>query len=166
MIRIGVLSDTHINRPLPRFAEQVQKVFADCSVILHAGDLTDLSILEVFHGKNVHVVHGNMCTLSTQQALPSEKLIHLEGYSIGLCHGAGSRHNIEERMSNLFPTADCIVYGHTHQPVCHTAGKTLFLNPGSFLGTGRYGAPGNYAILTIDADGLHGSLYQLDKTWS
>ncbi len=166
MIRIGILSDTHINRPLPGFAEQVQKVFADCSVILHAGDLTDLSILEAFRGKDFHAVHGNMCTLSTQQALPSEKVILLDGYTIGLCHGAGARHNIEERMWELFPSADCIVYGHTHQPVCHTKATTLFLNPGSFLGTGRYGAPGSYAILTIDAKGLHGSLHQLEKSWS
>ncbi|MBU0944646.1 MAG: metallophosphatase family protein [Proteobacteria bacterium] len=166
MIRIGVLSDTHINRPLPDFAAQVQKVFIDCSVILHAGDLTDLSILEVFAGKTVHAVHGNMCTLPTQQTLPSAKLIQLDGYSIGLCHGAGARHNIEERMWNLFPTADCIVYGHSHHPVCHLSGKTLFLNPGSFQGTGRHGAPGSYAILSIDNDGLHGSLHQLDEGWS
>lgn len=166
MIRIGVLSDTHISRPLPSFAKQVQQVFADCSVILHAGDLTDLSILEVFRGKDLHAVHGNMCSLATHQTLPAEKVIHLDGYTIGLCHGAGARHNIEERMWDLFPTVDCIVYGHSHVPVCHTLGTTLFLNPGTFLGTGRHGAPGTYAILTIDADGLHGSLHQLDKAWA
>ncbi len=166
MIRVGILSDTHINRPLPGFAKLVQKVFADCSVILHAGDLTDLSILEVFQGKELHAVHGNMCNLPTQQRLAEEKLIRLDGYTIGLCHGAGARHDIEERMWNLFPTADCIVYGHTHHPVCHRLAKTLFLNPGSFLGTGRYGAPGSYAILSIDAEGLHGSLHQLDETGS
>jgi predicted phosphodiesterase len=28
-------------------------------------------------------------------------------------------------------------------------GKTLFVNPGSFSGTGRYGASGTYAIITV-----------------
>ncbi len=166
MIRVGILSDTHLNSPLPRFAKLVAKAFADCSAILHAGDLIDLSILQAFQGKELHAVHGNMCNLPTRQTLPTEKLIQLDGYTIGLCHGAGARHNIEERMWNHFPTADCIVYGHTHHPVCHRLAKTLFLNPGSFLGTGRYGAPGSYAILCIDADGLHGSLHQLDETGS
>ena len=160
MTRIGILSDTHISRPSPWFIDQTRQAFQDCSIILHAGDLTDISILDVFHNKEIHAVHGNMCEIPTRQTLPTEKTIKIDGYSIGLCHGAGARHNIEERMWNLFPTTDCIVYGHTHIAVNHLLGKTLFINPGSFSGTGRYGAPGSYAILTIDGNGLQASLYQ------
>ncbi len=164
MIRVGILSDTHLNAPLPLFATQARKVFQDCSVILHAGDLSDISVLDVFQDHELHAVHGNMCSFATQQQLPTDKVIKLGGYSIGLCHGAGgSRHTIEERMWDLFPTADCIVYGHTHIPVCHTFAKTLFVNPGSFTGTGRYGSPGTYAILSIDSNGISGSLHQLEE---
>jgi predicted phosphodiesterase len=63
-------------------------------------------------------------------------------------------------MWDLFPTADCIVYGHTHIAINHRFGKTLFINPGSFQPTGRYGAPGSYAILSIDKNGLHATLHQ------
>ena len=164
MTRIGILSDTHISRPSPLFIDQTRQAFHDCSIILHAGDLTDISILDVFFNKDIHAVHGNMYELSACQSLPTEKIITIDGYSIGLCHGAGARHNIEERMWNLFPTADCIVYGHTHSAVNHLLGKTLFINPGSFSGTGRYGAPGSYAILTIDKNGLNASLYQFSET--
>ncbi len=160
MTRIGILSDTHIRQSEPWYAKQVKEAFQDCSVILHAGDLTDLSVLDIFQEKEVHAVHGNMCEMSSRQNLPTSKRITIEGHSIGLCHGAGARHNIEERMWNLFPTADCIVYGHTHIAVNHRFARTLFINPGSFQPTGRYGAPGSYAILTIDKNGLHATLHQ------
>jgi uncharacterized protein len=161
--RIGILSDTHLTSPSPWFVEQVQQAFADCSIILHAGDLTNISILNVFTDKEVHAVRGNMCEHPSCQTLPTDKVIEIDGYSIGLCHGAGARHNIEERMWNLFPTADCIVYGHTHIAVNHRLAKTLFINPGSFAATGRYGAPGSYAILTLNEDGLNASLYQFTE---
>jgi len=160
VIRIGILSDTHISSLSPWFVKQVQLAFTECSIILHAGDLTDISILTAFEGKEVHAVYGNMCETSSFHTLPHDKIIKIDGYSIGLCHGAGARHNIEERMWDLFPTADCIVYGHTHFAVNHQLAKTLFINPGSFATTGRYGAPGSYAILTIDEKGLHASLHQ------
>lgn len=160
MTRIGILSDTHITRPQPWYIQQVDAAFQDCSVILHAGDLTDFSILDIFANKTVHAVHGNMCELSARQNLPTSKLISIEGYSIGLCHGAGARHNIEDRMWDLFPTADCIVYGHTHIAANHRLAQTLFINPGSFQPTGRYGASGSYAILETDEKGLNAKLYE------
>ena len=164
MTRIGILSDTHINNPSPWFVEQSLSAFRDCSVILHAGDLTDISVLDVFKSKEIHAVHGNMCSASSFHDLPTNKLIKIDAFTIGLCHGAGARHNIEERMWHLFPTADCIVYGHTHIAVNHTFGKTLFINPGSFSTTGRHGAQGSYAILETTPDGLKSALYQLSTT--
>ncbi len=167
MIRIGILSDTHLYQDSDLFHEQITRAFDACSVIIHAGDLCDLAILKALGaGRNgtreVHAVHGNMCTHECQLALPASKLITLAGKTIGLCHGAsGPRHNIEERVWDMFPQADCIVYGHSHQAVCHQSGGVLFINPGSFLSTGPHGAPGSYAILTIDSQGMRGSLYQL-----
>ncbi len=160
MTQIGILSDTHINSPSPWFTDQVNLAFKDCPIILHAGDLTDISILDVFKDKEVHAVHGNMCEQSSVRTLPTSKVIEIEGYTIGLCHGAGARHNIEQRMWDLFPTVDCVVYGHTHFAANHQFGGTLFVNPGSFSRTGRYGAPGSYAILTITLDGLTATLHQ------
>ncbi len=151
MIRVGILSDTHLNNCPDFFRRQVETVFAQCSMILHAGDLADISVLEAFSGKEVHAVHGNMCNRESQQTLPGSKLITIGGYRIGLCHGAwGPRHTVEERVWAMFPQADCIVYGHTHHAVCHRVGGVLFINPGTFQSTGPHGAPGTYAILHID----------------
>jgi uncharacterized protein len=163
MPRIGILSDTHITTPQAWYIQQVEAAFQDCPIIFHAGDLTDISILNIFKGKEIHAVHGNMCEHSSRRNLPTSKLITVDGYKIGLCHGAGARHNIEERMWELFPTADCIVYGHTHIAVNHCFAKTLFINPGSFQPTSRYGASGSYAILNIDENGLHAKLFKFPQ---
>jgi len=169
MIRIGILSDTHLFNCPDSFRAEVQTAFTGCDIILHAGDLTDIAVLEAFSGKEVHAVHGNMCNMGTQQLLPQSRLITIGGHQIGLFHGAwGPRHTIEERARAMFPQADCIVYGHTHHAVCHWAGGVLFINPGSFQGTGRFGAAGTYAILEIDElvsgkNGLHAAIHELPQ---
>ncbi len=161
VLKIGILSDTHLSTSTAQFRKNCAAAFPGCDAIIHAGDLTDISLLTAFNGKDVYGVHGNMCNQSTRRVLPEEKIIILKGYSIGICHGTGPRHNIEERLFARFPHADCIVYGHTHIPVCHTTGDTLFINPGSFQGTGRYGAAGTYGLLHISKEGIKGSIHEL-----
>ncbi len=168
MIHVGILSDTHLNSCTDSFRRQVDTVFAECTIILHAGDLSDISVLNAFSGKEVHAVHGNMCNMGSQQLLPNSKLITVGGYRIGLCHGAWRpRHTIEQRVWAMFPEADCIVYGHSHKAVCHTTGGVLFINPGTFQSTGPHGAPGTYAILQIDEqaddrqNGLQATIYEV-----
>ncbi len=161
MISIGVLSDTHINCVNEEFMLHTQHAFSECDVIIHAGDLTDSSILSAFLGKEVHAVCGNSCNYLTQNALPEKKIIILEGYSFGVCHGTGNRLNIEDRMYTLFPECNCVIFGHTHIPVNHKVGNTLLLNPGSFSGTGRFGAAGTFGIIKIQEDGLEATIHNL-----
>ncbi|MDY0350393.1 MAG: YfcE family phosphodiesterase [Desulfobulbaceae bacterium] len=146
-IKAGILSDTHLSRPDERFTELAAKCFADCDVIIHAGDLTGTAVLEVFAGRPVYAVHGNMCDAGSHCLLPREMTFRLGDFTIGLTHGAHLGRDIESSLWGLFPDADCMVYGHTHHPVIHRLGGVLIINPGSFRGTGPYGAPGTYAIL-------------------
>ncbi len=145
-ITIGVLSDTHLWQPSDRFRALVAACFADVDLVLHAGDLTSLSVLGPFGDKEVHAVCGNMCDSSVAAALPRSRVIRVAGFSIALCHGdGGPARTVEARLRDRFAPVDCIVYGHTHTPVCHRRGPILFVNPGGFLGTGR--AAGTYAII-------------------
>jgi putative phosphoesterase len=161
MTQIGIISDTHLKSITESFRKKCAEAFSGCDAVIHAGDLTDISILSSFGGKEIYGVHGNMCNLATRQILPEARVIYLHGYSIGICHGAGPRHNIEERLLTLFPETDCIVYGHTHIPVCHRTGSTLFINPGSFQGNGRYDDSGTYGILLIEKNSIKGSIHQI-----
>jgi len=147
MIRAGVLSDTHLSQPDSLFTRQIAACFADCDVIIHAGDLTALPVLTAFHGKTVYAVSGNMCDSEVRNCHPEHMQFALGPFAVGLTHGARLGPDTENSLWHLFPEADCIIYGHTHQPVCHRIGATLFLNPGTFRATGLYGAPGTCAIL-------------------
>ncbi|MCW5199081.1 YfcE family phosphodiesterase, partial [Desulfobulbus sp. F3] len=132
MIRAGILSDTHITRVSPEFFKAVSRCFSDCEVIIHAGDTVDVFMLEAFRGKTVHAVHGNCCGAATQAALPKQLEFELGGFKIALTHGNQfGRHgmDIEPGLLAYFPTADCLIYGHTHNAVCHrTADGRLIIN--------------------------------------
>ena len=130
-IRAGVLSDTHLSGADAEFKARAEHCFAACEVIIHAGDLTDAAILAAFQGKTVYAVSGNMCNAATRGALPLRRVFQLGNFTIGLAHGAHMGMDIEDSLWTLFPEADCIIYGHTHQAVCHREGGALFLNPGT-----------------------------------
>jgi putative phosphoesterase len=161
-LKAGIISDTHLVRPDDEFIQAVNLCFNDCSVIIHAGDLTNSSVLEIFADKEVHAVHGNMCDASAYRSLPRETSFSFGRYTIGLTHGAHLGKGIELQLWNLFPEVDCMVYGHTHRAVCHRQEGVLIINPGSFRGTGRYGAPGTYAILET-GETLHATLHEVPR---
>lgn len=156
MTLIGVLSDTHLIEPDKWFSEKTQQCFADVDMILHAGDLTSLSVLEIFAAHvTVHAVHGNMCGPKTREMLPASKIIHVGGFGLALVHGVGYMPNIEDRLFDAFAPIDCIIYGHTHRPVCHRYGPTLMMNPGSFTATATYG------IIKINKQGMEGRILHI-----
>lgn len=162
MIKIGILSDTHISEASPTFLENTKKAFGDCDIIVHAGDLTDIGILSVFTGKKVHAVAGNCCNIRTAQNLPHHTRFEVAGKLFVVTHGAGGpRHNIEDRLFDTYPEADCIIYGHTHIPVAHHAGGIYFINPGSFKSTGTFGAPGTYAIAEVDESHISATIMEI-----
>jgi putative phosphoesterase len=161
MIRVGIVSDTHMTSVSREFVAQCRRAFEGCEAIIHAGDLTNMSVLSAFEGKEVHGVHGNMCGGTVRLNLPAEKRIEIGGYTIGITHGAGSRYDIEDRVYSLFPDADCIVFGHSHIPLVRKYGSTLLVNPGSFRGTGPHGASGTYGLLDIGPKGLEAKIHTL-----
>jgi len=160
-LRIGILSDTHLTRLTPEFEARVACCFKGASVILHAGDLTTPSLLKAFVGHEIHAVHGNMCSLASHQLLPRKKTIALGNFSIGLIHRVGNSYDFEDQLVHEFDRADCIVYGHTHRPACFERGGILFINPGSFVPTSRFGSPGTYAILEIAEDRLRATIHEV-----
>jgi uncharacterized protein len=157
-IRAGVLADTHLIKPDQRFCALVASCFQSCDIIIHAGDVTDPAVFNAFGGKPIYAVYGNMCNQSMRREYAASRLFQLGGFTIGLAHGAGMGNDLENSLWRLFPEADCIIYGHTHQAVCHTYGCVLFLNPGSFRLSRHYEAQGSYAILEIN-DTLQPQIY-------
>ena len=84
VIKAGVLSDTHLSQPDTRFMRHIRQCFHTCEVIIHAGDVTDPSVLEAFRDKTVYAVHGNMCNQTMANQYPKTQLFKLNQFVIGL----------------------------------------------------------------------------------
>lgn len=156
-MKIGVISDTHLARPSPDLYHVVETVFQDVSVVLHAGDLTETSVLDVFSGKTVHAVCGNMDRKEARTQLSEKIVIELAGYRIGLIHGSGSPRGIENRILPFFKNVHAIVYGHTHRSSSCIRKGVLLFNPGAFSGSFLFGRNRSVGILSINNDGITGT---------
>lgn len=150
-IKIGVVSDTH----LPGYDERLKKIvdehFGDADMIVHAGDLVDLSVLDSFAGHEVKAVCGNMDYSSVKEKLPEQLFFEINGFKFAVVHGWGTPEGIEERILAKTGKQDCIIYGHSHNPVCHQKDSVLFFNPGSPTDK-RFAAYRSIGILEIDKD--------------
>jgi putative phosphoesterase len=132
MIKIGVISDTHLREPYPEFKKWIEDRFKDVETIFHLGDFVDGRIAEYLSSqKELIAVCGNMDSIDIRRAFPQKKIIEREGFKMGLIHGGGSPFGIESRIREEFDEVDAIVYGHTHTPANHRVKNIFFFNPGS-----------------------------------
>jgi len=158
-VKIGVISDTHLSGYDERLKKVVNEHFSDVDIVIHAGDLVDLRVLDIFAGKEVKAVCGNMDYPSVKEKLPEQVLFEIKGFKFGVVHGWGTPGGIEERILAKTGNLDCIVYGHTHKPVCHKAEGVLFFNPGSPTDK-RFAAYRSIGILEIDK-GVEGRIINI-----
>lgn len=152
MVKVGVVSDTHIynSEDLPA---QLLNAFSNVDLILHAGDLVSLTVLEGLKKITpmIKAVWGNMDPPEVKRALPEREIIRIERFRIGLTHGSGAPFNLMKTVKEKFRNekVDCIVYGHSHFPKNEINQGILYFNPGS--PTDKFFAPYNsYGILEID----------------
>ncbi len=159
-MKIGVISDTHLSKPTEALCRLAEGIFSDVAMILHAGDLTRIEILDAFSGKEVVAVCGNMDGYDVAQKLPAKEIVRVDKYRIGLIHGWGSRRSVEDKIVDDFQDVDAIVYGHTHKAANHVKNGILMFNPGAFSGTLLFGRTRSVGLLTID-DGIRGTILNL-----
>ncbi|MFH1594180.1 MAG: metallophosphoesterase family protein [Candidatus Omnitrophota bacterium] len=132
MKRIGVLSDTHISRAALDLPRVVYKEFEKVDLILHAGDLVEMSVVDKLKKiAETRAVHGNMDMADVKAALPEKDVIRIGGFTIGLIHGYGSPVCLIETVSKKFKKVDAIVFGHSHAAINLVFGGRLLFNPGS-----------------------------------
>lgn len=155
-MRIGVISDTHLQHLTKGFMDLANDRFADCHMVIHAGDFTSLEVYYYLHeltSGNLMAVCGNMDPPELRKLLPEKRIIGVEGTKIGVIHGWGAPHDLEEKIEKAFQgdNVGCIIYGHTHNGANYRRGDTLFFNPGS--PTDRYYAKVNSIGFLIVQDG-------------
>jgi putative phosphoesterase len=130
-VRAVVLADTHLKATSSkRLPTKVTDALRDADVILHAGDLTDASVLrELESFAPVLAVLGNN---DVGLELPEVRSFDLDGVRVAMVHDSGQRDRRAARLHALFPDAQLVVFGHSHIPWNETGldGQVLF-NPGS-----------------------------------
>jgi len=158
-LKIGVISDTHLTGHDARLTHIMDNYFRDVDLILHAGDIVDISVLESFKGKEVRAVCGNMDPLTVRIMLPDRLVFHVGEFRIGMMHGWGMPFNLEQKLLKELGQVDCLVYGHSHKPANRTKGGILFFNPGSAIDK-RFTTHNTVGILDI-GDQIRGEIIEI-----
>jgi putative phosphoesterase len=151
-MKVGVISDTHIPAIVPSLPPVVFEIFKGVDLILHAGDIVELSVLDELRAiAPVEAVAGNMDDSEVHIKLPYKKIIPIGRYSVGLIHGKYKIDIQKEMIMKEFNDVDLIVYGHSHTPFWGKVDGIYFLNPGS--PTDKRHAPYNsVAVLDVGAE--------------
>jgi len=147
--RIGVISDTHVPQ-YKAVPEAVWQHFAGVELIIHAGDLSRLSVVNDLETiAPVVAVQGNVEEEEVVRALPLKRELLVGGCRIGVVHILGNAKNRASAARQEFPNARCVIFGHSHDPYNQEHAGQLLLNPGSANDRRRQPAC-SLGLLTID----------------
>ena len=122
---IGLVSDTH-----GELKAGVHAAFAGVELILHAGDVGGIAILDELRMiAPVKAVHGNVDPDDDPQ-LPPAVTLEIGGLMIHVSHGNELGSPTPAKLMAVY-AADIIVYGHTHRALVMRNGSRLVVNPGA-----------------------------------
>ncbi|CAN5170858.1 metallophosphoesterase [soil metagenome] len=151
-MQIAIISDTHMPRGARALPQACVERCAAADEILHAGDLSDLPVLDMLRaiGPPVHAIHGNVDSAAVCRLLPSRLVLERGGVRIGITHIPGPAGGRLARLRADFSGCDAVVFGHTHMPQHEEHDGFQIFNPGS--PTERRRAPVHtMGLATIDA---------------
>lgn len=141
-VRALVLADTHLGPgQAQRLIERLPRALTRADAILHAGDVTDLGVLDALSAHApVHAVLGNNDRgVVLPERLPERLIVRLGGCEVAMVHDSGPSAGRATRLRRWFPDADVVVFGHSHIPwhqthVLEQSGHVQHhLNPGSAM---------------------------------
>jgi len=162
MKKIGVISDTHLKKPTDSIEEIVSKYFFDVDLIIHAGDMVRLCVLDIFYeaGKDIIAVSGNMDYPEVSDRFPLKQSIEIEAVRIGIIHGWADPYGMRARIRKEFNEVNAIIYGHTHQAFSGTEDGVFFFNPGSPTDN-RFTKDNSIGIIEINDKEIEGKIIKI-----
>lgn len=149
--RIGVVADTHVGEYLDALPPALFDALAGCELILHAGDLSRGWVLDdLARIAPVVAVRGDHDRLDGL-VLPRTTVVTVAGARIALTHGRRAfaldlavivahvlarrrlrwRAGLHRSLLRTAGPADCVVYGHWHEPDLTRVDDTLIFSPGA-----------------------------------
>lgn len=132
-MQLAIMSDTHMPRGTRAIAATCLERCAAADAILHAGDLCDMSVLELLRelGPPVHAIHGNVDSEAVRRLLPARLQLKFDDVRIGMTHIPGPASGRLARLRADFPNCDAVIFGHTHMPQHDQSNGFQIFNPGS-----------------------------------
>lgn len=132
-MNVVVLSDTHAPRRWKTCPPLVAEHLRGADLILHAGDVCVATVLdELAQYAPVHAVCGNNDGPDVVAwGAPETVELDLAGLRVAMIHDSGQATGRTARMRRRFPTADVVVFGHSHIPMDVTGDGVRIFNPGS-----------------------------------
>ena len=169
---IGLLSDTHIRVAGTRSSLgqlwgdhlplQINEAFKGVDLILHAGDVYTLPVLdELEKVAPVLVAEGDDDPFETMNdnRVKSKHILNLEGITVGLAHQFEIWDlNKQEKLP------DVIVFGHLHKPSLERRNGVLWVNPGSPTFPSYRYELGTVALLTLNDGKAEAQIVKLKGT--
>lgn len=145
-MRIGLISDTHIPEARAELWSQVFDAFRGTDLILHAGDIHELDVIDALEAvAPTYVARGNgddgsggRAALPDDERLRDAWSLELAGVSVGITHVVPipelpPRLTVARTLDRLFPEGrpEVLVYGDTHVEAIDEIEGVLCVNPGS-----------------------------------
>jgi uncharacterized protein len=131
--RLALVSDTH-----GLLRDSVTDALQDVDLIIHAGDLGDLSLLDRLETiAPVIAVRGNVDDAFVD--LPLTEVVSVNGHLIYVLHDL-SLLDLDPATAGIA----MVVSGHSHQSRIERRGGVLYVNPGS-IGPRRFSLPVSFA---------------------
>lgn len=167
-MRIGLISDTHIPEAMPTLPAQVRDIFAGVELILHAGDLHCLAVLDWLETiAPVRAARGNgdegsggREVVPEDPRLQEAQVVTHHGWTLGMVHDVLDPEEmphwpIERTMQRYFGRpVDLVICGHTHVERIQRYGEVWVVNPGSPTYPHNLQAqPGTVGILQLEETG-------------
>lgn len=148
---IGVISDTH-----GMLRSQVKEIFKDCDLIIHAGDIGNIDILnELKKISRVIAIKGNVDRSDLTDNLNYTEQVEFISNRIYIIHDL-SKLSIDPKAKGI----DIVIYGHSHKAEIKKINNILYFNPGS-AGPRRFKLPITAGLLKVAENKIEPEIIEL-----
>jgi len=174
-MRIGLISDTHIPDTGMALPHRIEDAFSDVDLILHAGDIFDLSVLDRLETvAPVLAAKGDGDHFEQpDRRVKDGHVVEIEGLIVWLGHDFPLKWwgwvysstydaDLTEALKRQGPEAPhVVVFGHSHKAIIRHAPNLLLVNPGSPTLPDYQQRLGTIGIVTISSGAATAELIQL-----
>lgn len=157
VVRVGLVSDTH-----GLFREAIVDAFRDVALIVHAGDVGRMDVLDRLSAiAPVVAVFGNVDDPFNPRLAPA-RTVPVGPLRLRVSHGHELGSPNPTRLAEAYGDGDVdiLMFGHTHKSVVATERRggreLLVVNPGA-AGPKRFSLPASVAVLTVTCSGPEAS---------